>query len=323
MTVKMFDKKLYPDKKVVFAVGTGRCGASFLKQLLSAEKNVASSDERSPLSDTFHRYCKWYGIPVDDAGFLHHKAKEIIKDFKTKAISFESSSYLSLSVEELYSCFDASFILMVRDPLSVAESYYRKGYYAHPYIRNNPSLPPTYQESQHFHHFLGRIVPSGSEYMSWLEMSRIVKIGWFWNAVNDMVLKQFSRIPFEKTMIVRLEDFDYGQYQKIAKWIDFKTEVKEREFLRISKKHVNTNKDKDTSEIIWTENDYNDFARVVKAMSEKLGYSCDVDELKNKKMAVRLSVRTRRHIYRQISDYSKALISRIARYLKKRLLPHD
>lgn len=162
MLLKLFDKNLCADKKIVFAVGTGRCGTMFLHRLLSRETIVASHHERAPLSDTFHRYCKWYGIPVDSAGFLHHKAKEISEDLRVHAVSFEASSYLSLSIEELYSCFDASFILMVRNPLSVAESYYRKGYYAAPYIRNNPSLPPTYQESQHFHHFLGRIVQTAA-----------------------------------------------------------------------------------------------------------------------------------------------------------------
>lgn len=147
-------------------------------------------------------------------------------------------------------------------------------------------------------------------------MSRIVKIGWFWNAVNDMVLKQFSRIPFEKTMIVRLEDFDYGQYQNIAKWIGFKPEVKEREFMRISKKHVNTNKDKGTSEITWTENDYNDFTRVVAPMAERLGYRCAVDELKRKKSTRQLSLQSESTILKQIYGCLKATFYAIKSYKK-------
>ena len=58
------------ENKVGFAIGTGRCGTLFLYQLMEKEPQVASSHERNPDNETFHRYCKCHDLPVDHEGFL-------------------------------------------------------------------------------------------------------------------------------------------------------------------------------------------------------------------------------------------------------------
>jgi hypothetical protein len=98
---------------ISFAIGTGRCGTRFLAEVIEKEKEFSSVHERNPLNDTFHRYCKWYSIPIDHEGYLFQKSLEIEADLNKKKFSFESSAFLSLSVIELYERFNAKFIRMV------------------------------------------------------------------------------------------------------------------------------------------------------------------------------------------------------------------
>ncbi|MGQ9671036.1 MAG: hypothetical protein ACUVWY_12885 [Desulfosoma sp.] len=89
---------------------------------------VAASHERFPLNEPFHRYCKWYELPVDAEGFLQAKEREIREDLAHKAFSLEASPHLSLSVVELYERFHARFILLVRTPHEVVSSFLKKGF---------------------------------------------------------------------------------------------------------------------------------------------------------------------------------------------------
>src|SRR5262245_47390215 len=130
---------------VGFAVGTGRCGTKFLAEALSRDPDIASHHERHPVSDTFHRYCRWYGVDVDEAGFIAAKRKAIEADLSTHRYSFEASGFLSLSLEALWKAFDARFVIMVRQPDRVVASYLRKGWYENPPLLDDPARPPTMQ----------------------------------------------------------------------------------------------------------------------------------------------------------------------------------
>ena len=66
--------------RVGFAVGTGRCGTTFLAEVVSHETRVASTHQRNDLSEAFHRYSKWYGLNVDDEGFLAEEERAIRAD---------------------------------------------------------------------------------------------------------------------------------------------------------------------------------------------------------------------------------------------------
>src|SRR5690554_4727562 len=114
---------------VGFAVGTGRCGTKFLSEVLARDPAIASHHERHPFSDTFHRYCRWYRIPVDDAGFIAAKRRAIAEDLTRLPYSFEASAFLSLSLETLHAALGAKIVLMVRRPDRVVTSYLRKGWY--------------------------------------------------------------------------------------------------------------------------------------------------------------------------------------------------
>jgi hypothetical protein len=81
--------------RVGFAIGTGRCGTLFLYEVMGSEPAVASSHERNPENEAFHRYCKWHGCPSTTRAFCGRRAG----DRRPRVgHSFGVSPYLALSV---------------------------------------------------------------------------------------------------------------------------------------------------------------------------------------------------------------------------------
>lgn len=97
---------------------------------------------------------------------------------------------------------------MARRPEAVVVSYFRKGWYRYPVHLENPDLPPTAQTCEHFHHFLGRTLPTGEEFHRWNTLSRVGKVTWFWKRINREILDQTERLPGEVVQVQKLEEFD-------------------------------------------------------------------------------------------------------------------
>ncbi|EDX84868.1 glycosyl transferase, group 1 family protein [Synechococcus sp. PCC 7335] len=282
-------------QNVAFTVGTGRCGTQFLSRILSLEPKVASVHERNPFNETFHRYCKWYGIPIDHEGFLQTKEQEIQADFERYAFSVESSAHLSLSIKELYERFNAKFVLLVRRPDQVVNSYRYKGWYSQPVVRSDIHLPPSYQSSHESHHFLGRIFPSGEVFERWRKMTQVGKLAWYWNELNRQVLQQFSAIPQSHWRIQKLEDLSYTQYLEIAQFIGFPSHVSEGEYQQLATRRPNATSHTSYQEKIaqasgtgpraaftvdmWNPTEIAEFESAVAAVAAKLGYQYEVDTL--------------------------------------------
>ena len=76
----MTSEPISENKNIGFAVGTGRCETTFFHEAVSREPEVASSHCRQPLLETFHRYCRWNNLPVDDEGFLQGVNELIVDD---------------------------------------------------------------------------------------------------------------------------------------------------------------------------------------------------------------------------------------------------
>ena len=271
----------FPKERVAFALGTGRCGTKFLYKLFDIEPPVSSVHERNPLNETFHRYCKWYNINIDNEGFLKTKEKEIKSDLVNFSFSFESSAYLSLSVVEIYKRFNAKFILLVRNPHSVVNSYLYKGWYKQPIHRANPNVPPSYQTDLSFHHFLGRIIPSGDKYFHWQEMTRIGKLAWYWSALNNRVFEQFQNIPSSHWCVHKLEELNYNRYQDIAKFIGIKSTIKRDIYEQIVKSRPNSSSSKLSHLRSWSEKEISEFETEVEPLASKLGYESRVKYLIN------------------------------------------
>jgi len=271
------------DNRVVFSVGTGRCGTNFIYKVLSMEKGIASSHERNPINETFHRYCKWYGLPVDHEGFLNTKQLEIDEDLNKNRISFESSAHLSLSIVELYERFGAKFILLVRNPESVINSYIQKGWYSDATKYADNSLIPGFQpNTSKAHHYFGRITPVGEQLDQWNSLTRVGKLAWYWSNLNEHVLKQFELLPDDKKMVVRLEDADYKKYLEICDFIGHATSVDQKTYKEISKSRPNKARIIKTIRS-WSEIDIEQFDSNISEIARYLDYSGRYSDLKKPK----------------------------------------
>jgi len=265
--------------RVGFAVGTGRCGTKFLHLVVREEPHVASSHERNVLNESFHRYCKWYGVPVDHEGFLYAKEVEIQQDLTNHLYSFEASAQLSASIIELYDRFKAHFLFIVRSPHRVVNSYLCKGYYQYPYVRAEANLALGYQSSRSFHHFLGRLAPSGNDFERWNQMTRVGKIAWLWNAVNSHILEQLKSIPRTHWLIEKLENLSYKRYQEVAAFLGFHTTISQDAYEDLCNSRPNSLKNAPTVHQ-WTPSEIVDFQREVEPLAIRLGYTYNVEELK-------------------------------------------
>ena len=264
--------------KVGFAVGTGRCGTKFLSKILQLEPDVSSVHERNPLNETFHRYSKWYNLPIDHEGFLNAKAREINKDLLGHSYSFEASAHLSLSVEELYKYFDAKIVLLVRSPELVVNSYLKKGWYTSDFIRADSNLAPGYQNSTHFHHFLGRIVPSGKEFKTWKNFTRVGKLAWYWNHLNKKVIELLQAIPETHWRIAKLEKLSYENYGALCEFLGFSPTISKHTYNAITLERPNAIPQVPTI-ASWSPHEIEEFEFQVAPMAARLEYPCKVSEL--------------------------------------------
>ena len=266
---------------VSFSVGTGRCGTRFLYELLRREPGVAASHERNRTGEAFHRYCEWFALPVDREGFYWAKRNEILSDLEKNYHSHESSAYLSLSIIDLYERFDAKFIFLIRSPDKVVNSYMRKGWFKEDYVRSDNNLALGYQSFDHMHHFFSRsIVPSGQEFEVWKELGRVGKIAWYWMALNEKIIEQLRKLPDERYLVVRLEDFDYSTYKKVVSFLELKTVLSKEEFDKISTSRPNS-----LPSVVqvydWSEKDIREFQNIVRDLAATFGYPVEVSNIQS------------------------------------------
>ena len=266
--------------RVGFAIGSGRCGTLFFHEVMAKEPGVASSHERNPDNETFHRYCKWHGLPVDDEGFLSTKEQEIREDLEHHSYSFEASPYLSLSVHELHERFGARFLFLIRRPDGVVSSFEQKGFYRIPYSVSNPDLATgyQYQAARKFFMFFARISPRGAQFRSWNNMTPIGKVAWFWRAYNERALQALESLPKESYRIVRIEDVDHPKYVELCRFLGLEANVSTAEFdvLRNSKPHANWGKRTIDQ---WTGQEILEYETQVGNLAERFGYEFRISQL--------------------------------------------
>jgi hypothetical protein len=263
---------------VGFAVGTGRCGTRFLSEILKCDPAIASHHERHAFSDSFHRYCRWYGLDVDETGFIETKRAAIEADLRERAYSFEASAFLSLSLETIHRALGAHIVLMVRRPERVVASYLRKGWYAAEPMLDDPSKPPTMQDVAMPHHFLGRTMPKGAEFERWRALTRVGKIAWFWNRLNRELLEQASRLPAAATRLQKLEDLDYATFRDVVAFLGAPTNVTELEFATVRGRRPNASFGQRTVHV-WSAQERAEFESEVREGAELFGYEWSAEKL--------------------------------------------
>lgn len=259
--------------KVAFALGTGRCGTHFLSQVMTHEPDVAAAHERNRLNETFQRYCQWYNLPVDNGGFLFAKEQEISADLCQNKFSFEASAYLSCSALELYERFGAKFVLMVRRPEAVVNSYCSKGWYqTNPiYMDADKALGFNWYTESHPHHIFSRLAPSGPDRNRWLGLSQVGKLAWYWNALNTAVLTQFAQIPSTHWKIVKLEELSYATYQEVMTFLGWPSQVSAEKYQQIAQQRPGSRESKQTI-ANWSQTEASEFETEVEPMALQLNY---------------------------------------------------
>ena len=261
-----------------FAVGTGRCGTQFLARVAQAEPTVAACHERDPLLQTFHRYCAWYGLPVDEAGYLTQMRRYVEGDLRDKAFSFESTAFVSLSVGSLHRALGARFVLLVRRPDQVVNSYLKKGWYDRPVVQADPSLALGYQTGERFHHFLGRTVPVGEEFARWNALTRVGKLAWYWATLNRRVADQFAGLPPSATRVVRLEDLDFDRYRELAAFLGYETTHTADTYAAVAAARPNS-LDRRRGHGGWTDREAAEFETEIAGAAGRFGYPGRVADL--------------------------------------------
>ena len=267
--------------RVCFAVGTGRCGTFFLHKIMSKEPRVASCHERNIFNECFHRYCQWHKLPIDDQAFLYQKRIEIFKDLESADFSFESSAPLTLSIPTLFNEFNCKFILILRTPEKVINSYISKQWYANKIHLKNYSLAPGFHSGhRNTHHFFSRISPLGNEFIEWNNMGQVGKLAWFWRVINLTAINMLNELPKQQWRVVRLEDMDYDKYCDIAEFIGYKPFVKKNIYEEIVKKKPNK-RDNQTTVADWSQDDIEDFKKYIdKDLCSIFNYHIDIDQIK-------------------------------------------
>lgn len=268
--------------RVGFALGTGRSGTHFITRLFADEPRVAAWHERHPLADSFHRYCCWYGLDVDSGGFLANKEAAIRADLATHAISLESSSYLSLSVPQLFERFDARFALIIRRPDEVVNSFSAKGLYATAPQRISPTGIPGYQPNpRRPHHPFSRLAPKGEEAIAWNAYTAIGKLAWYWRTLNTRTMELLEKLPETHGCVIRIEDFDSDTYRSFASFLGLSSQLDEADFERVVQNRPESKRETRTVHS-WNDTESAEFEAQTRPLAEKLGYEWRVDVLRSR-----------------------------------------
>ncbi len=265
----------YPGK-VAFALGTGRCGTYMAYELLRRDPAVAACHERNVLAECYHRYCAWYGLPVDEAAFIASKAAEIEADLAHRAFSFEASAPLSFSAPVLHRAFGARFVLFVRNPVDVVNSYLSKRWFVEEIHWDDPGKAPGYHPAhEHPHHSFGRLMPMGEAYPDWSRLGRIGKLAWTWATVNSAVAAAFRSLPAGDSMIIRLEDFDYAAYRRLTGFLGRDAVLDAAAFQDLTDSRPNARPNK-PSLAQWTAQDAAEFTAQTGTAAAEFGYTIDL-----------------------------------------------
>lgn len=266
---------------VGFAVGTGRCGTTFITELLSLEPEVAASHERLRLAACYHMFCKWHGIPADAEGFLVDRDAAVANDLSAHRISFEASALLSHSIAELHGRFDARFLLLVRRPDQCVSSFAVRGWFLEPIAWRDRSKPPTIPDGANPRHFFGRNLPRGDEaFERWSKLTQLGKLGWFWAARNRAILEQLATLPAAHRRWLRLEDFDYPRYAALADFLGYRPTVDAARFAQLAESKPNTGPNVPLALDAWFEQGAREFEAEVAPLAEAFGYEYRIAALR-------------------------------------------
>ena len=229
-------------QNAIFTIGVGRSGTHFMAKLLGEDSKINAfhlDDIKDAVGDAFLFYSEYYGLPVDNFGFLASR-NHLIESSKSQGkLYFESNPYISFSVDSLKSEFDGKFIYMYRNPLNVVNSHVNKGWYSQiPGQRDFSSALGYQYYMRQSNHFFGRITPkTRDEFDRWKALTQVGRVAWKWNMMNEGILERLAPLDENDYWKVYLDDFDYSRYKEIHDFVGGETLLTEEGFdgIRASK----------------------------------------------------------------------------------------
>ena len=259
----------------LFIVGTGRNGTHFFSKVLEVDDSIFSvhlDTINHSEADSFIPYVIWYNLPIDLQPFKEYRQKLIRFAANQKQLYCESNPYLSLIADKLVQWFDARIILVVRNPVDVVNSHYVKGWYERIPPRSNTLNAPCFWPELNANRFFGRLMPIGEEYDQWIQLSRIGKIAWWWDTLNNKMLELVEQLPTDRYRIIKIENFDYMAYRDLCQFIGKEYRLTQTAFDKIRRRPPGKGTAKKSASS-WSPQEREDFQRMTTAGRAKLGYN--------------------------------------------------
>jgi hypothetical protein len=253
------------------ALGTGRCGTHFLWKVIGSDPDIFSLHTHNAEADSFARYCIWNDLPIDMEAYLQDYQRRIDQATSHRQIYFEANPYSALSIPLLYERFLAKFIFIVRNPAGVVNSHVDKGWYETEVVIGNSDLALGFQPGLLTAFTFGRIVPRGEEYRRWAKLTRIGKLAWMWNTVNQRTWDDFQKLPDTHREFVKLEDLNYERYVQLHTFAGGQSTLSEDAYKKLTSNPPGKGPRKYTSKD-WTETEREEFFQETETMRHTLVY---------------------------------------------------
>lgn len=212
-------RKQAKGKRLYFVLGVGRSGMRWTASVLGMHKGCQSFSEPFPFEEAFHRYCRWYDIPVDPC-YVACRYQQLIRlAHRQHDTLFVATPYMGVDIDFLDAWLAPDgYLFCLRPPEAVVRSLVHKGWYGNPVISSDahrvPGLQRVEGSGKHPHRQFSRILPPPPLNENWLSMTSVGKCAWYWAAYNRHIWTQLSELAPERVSVLRLEAFDqnYGCY---------------------------------------------------------------------------------------------------------------
>ncbi len=215
--------------KSFFITGSGQCGETFFYNLFKKNKIIDAFDETRPTINSYYKFIKYNKINIDEGPFFKFIEEDLKRTRKKGKMRLETSSYLSLHLDEIYRKFGSKFIILLRNPYDVSLSLVQKGWYKKKYLLKDKKKIIGYQgvstNPHNKHHNFSRISPKGNYFTQWNKLSPILKAKWYWDEIYNEIFKKLKKIPKKNYKVIKIEEFDYENYILLSKWMGIKPDI--------------------------------------------------------------------------------------------------
>lgn len=251
-----------------------------LARIMSLHSDVVALHEPLPTLNT-EAYLKWSGSINEDQArqFVWKNRKELVRQVAWGSKQYlESSLFMSLFIDELNYLFNAKFIHLHRDGRDFVRSGASQGWYLERKGKENLKTVVKSSLRRRLALYIGTSLGNSNRDFrlsppSHCE-SRIQKIAWLWDEVNQIILNDLSHVPKDERMEVKLGDFGPEKLREMHEFMSLRQDSN----LIIQMSQIAAKKPNKSNEHIadpyegWSKSDKAAFERISGSMMSRLGY---------------------------------------------------